>query len=215
MLAGLFPAGSTSASGRAAGTDPMTTLRAAARPRAGAPDDFPEQLAELLAYFEDSFPRTIPSAGWPAPARAARAPEPWLLGSSPQSAIWAARARPAVRVRRLHQPGRRARSRDCTARGSTAERALPAPRTAVAAWVLCADTDEEAQHLATSSRMTFTLLRRGPADPRAAAREGRRFFAREGASAVGRAPGVAPSSARPRRCGPASRSSPPSTAPRR
>src|SRR5207342_1241651 len=38
---------------------------------------------------------------------------------------------------------------------------LPAPRTAVAAWVLCADSDEEAQHLATSSRMTFTLLRRG------------------------------------------------------
>jgi alkanesulfonate monooxygenase SsuD/methylene tetrahydromethanopterin reductase-like flavin-dependent oxidoreductase (luciferase family) len=31
----------------------------------------------------------------------------------------------------------------------------------VAAWVLCAPTDEEAQHLATSSRMTLTLLRRG------------------------------------------------------
>src|SRR5205807_6255702 len=41
------------------------------------------------------------------------------------------------------------------------ERRLPAPRTAVAAWVLCAPTDEEARHLATSSRMTLTLLRRG------------------------------------------------------
>jgi alkanesulfonate monooxygenase SsuD/methylene tetrahydromethanopterin reductase-like flavin-dependent oxidoreductase (luciferase family) len=28
-------------------------------------------------------------------------------------------------------------------------------------WVVCADSDEEAQRLATSARMTFTLLRRG------------------------------------------------------
>src|SRR5262249_7408771 len=37
----------------------------------------------------------------------------------------------------------------------------PLPRTAVAAWVLCADTTEDAQRLASSSRMTMTLLRRG------------------------------------------------------
>jgi alkanesulfonate monooxygenase SsuD/methylene tetrahydromethanopterin reductase-like flavin-dependent oxidoreductase (luciferase family) len=35
------------------------------------------------------------------------------------------------------------------------------PRTAVAVWVICADSDEEAQRLAASGRMTFTLLRRG------------------------------------------------------
>ncbi len=39
--------------------------------------------------------------------------------------------------------------------------ALGAPRTAVAAWALCAESDEEAQRLASSSRMTLSLLRQG------------------------------------------------------
>jgi len=39
--------------------------------------------------------------------------------------------------------------------------ALAAPRVLVAAWVLCAETDAEAQRLATSGRMLFHLFRRG------------------------------------------------------
>ncbi len=35
------------------------------------------------------------------------------------------------------------------------------PRTAVAVWVICADSDEEARRVAASGRMAFTLLRRG------------------------------------------------------
>ena len=38
---------------------------------------------------------------------------------------------------------------------------LDAPRTAVAVWALAADSEEEARQLATSSRMAFTMLRRG------------------------------------------------------
>ena len=41
------------------------------------------------------------------------------------------------------------------------EHAERKPRTAVAVWVICADSDEQAQRLAASGRMTFTLLRRG------------------------------------------------------
>ena len=54
------------------------------------PDDFPNQLAELMAYLEDRLPPNHPFA------RLAKAlpglpeqPEPWLLGSSQQSAVWA------------------------------------------------------------------------------------------------------------------------------
>jgi alkanesulfonate monooxygenase SsuD/methylene tetrahydromethanopterin reductase-like flavin-dependent oxidoreductase (luciferase family) len=43
----------------------------------------------------------------------------------------------------------------------TPARDLQAPRTAVAVWALAAPTEEEAQFLASSSRMSFTLLRRG------------------------------------------------------
>ena len=37
----------------------------------------------------------------------------------------------------------------------------PSPRVTAAAWVLCADTDDEAERLASSSRMAFTLFLQG------------------------------------------------------
>src|SRR4051812_42132759 len=90
VLAGLFPGRVDLGLGRAAGTDPMTT-HALQRDRSRAmPDDFPQQLTELLAYYEDSIPRSSPLARLAKvlPGRP-EAPEPWLLGSSPQSALWA------------------------------------------------------------------------------------------------------------------------------
>ena len=55
-----------------------------------APDDFPQQLAELLAYLDGSLPPAHPFAHLAAlPGRPER-PDPWLLGSSAQSGIWAA-----------------------------------------------------------------------------------------------------------------------------
>src|SRR4051794_25822402 len=53
LLAGLFPGRIDLGIGRAAGTDPMTTYALQRDRRQAAPDDFPEQLAELLAYLED------------------------------------------------------------------------------------------------------------------------------------------------------------------
>ena len=91
LLAGLFPGRIDLALGRAAGTDPLTTFALQRDRRQAAPDDFPQQLAELLAYLDDRMPArpSVRAPGQDA-ARAPRAPEPWLLGSSPQSAIWAA-----------------------------------------------------------------------------------------------------------------------------
>src|SRR5262249_17022007 len=78
-------------SGRAGGTERMTT-HVLQRDRTRAlPDDFPQQLAELLAYLEDRFPPDNPLArfGRILPKQP-KLPEPWLLGSSAQSALWAA-----------------------------------------------------------------------------------------------------------------------------
>src|ERR687889_56531 len=56
VLAGLFGDRIDLGIGRASGTDPLTT-RALQRDRSRAmPDDFPDQLGELLAYFDDGFP---------------------------------------------------------------------------------------------------------------------------------------------------------------
>src|SRR6266545_3448047 len=90
MLSGLFPGRIDLAVGRAPGTDPLTMFALQRDRRQTSPDDFPAQLAELLAYVRDGLPaehRFARLAALPGlPAR----PDPWLLGSSPQSGIWAA-----------------------------------------------------------------------------------------------------------------------------
>src|SRR5579871_4154716 len=91
MLAGLFPGRIDLGLGRASGTDPLTTFALQRDRRQASPDDFPQQLAELLAYLEDDLPDDHPfqRLAGVLPGLPER-PVPWLLGSSMQSAIWAA-----------------------------------------------------------------------------------------------------------------------------
>ena len=60
-LAGLHPERIDLGIGRAPGTDPMTMLALQRDRRQGSPDDFPEQLTELLALLEDRCRPTIRS----------------------------------------------------------------------------------------------------------------------------------------------------------
>jgi luciferase family oxidoreductase group 1 len=163
LLAGLFPDRIDLALGRAPGSDQLTMFALQRDRRQQAPDDFPQQLAELLAYLEDDLPEDHPfrHLAKTLPGRP-ELPVPWLLGSSEQSGIWAA------------ELGLRYAFADfINGQGATIAKTYrdtfrpvrglgPAhPRIAVGVWVLCAETDEEAQHLATSSQMSFIKLRQG------------------------------------------------------
>ncbi|HZL48906.1 MAG TPA: LLM class flavin-dependent oxidoreductase [Solirubrobacteraceae bacterium] len=162
LLAGLFPGRIDLALGRAAGTDPLTTFALQRDRRQGSPDDFPQQLEELLGYLNDRLPPDHPFArlAKTLPGRP-ELPEPWLLGSSQQSAIWAAELGLPYAFADFINP----KGAEITAlyreRFAEHEHSGVKPRVAVAAWVICADSDEEALRLAASGRMTFTLLRRG------------------------------------------------------
>jgi luciferase family oxidoreductase group 1 len=161
VLAGLYPGRIDLGLGRAAGTDPMTT-HALQRDRSHAlPDDFPAQLAELLAYFEGTIPLSSPLARLAKilPGRP-EVPSPWLLGSSPQSAVWAAELGLPYAFADFINP-RGAEIAALYQRDFREGVRLPAPVTVVAVWALAADSEEEAVRLATSSRMAFTMLRRG------------------------------------------------------
>jgi luciferase family oxidoreductase group 1 len=161
VLAALYPGRIDLGIGRASGTDPLTTFALQRDRRQAAPDDFPQQLAELLAYFDDSLPEDHPFqrlAGM-LPGRP-ELPVPWLLGSSPQSAIWAAQIALPYAFADFINPGGAEIARAYREQFAAAGHAV-ASRTAVCGWVLCADTDEEAQYLASSSRMTLRLLRQG------------------------------------------------------
>src|SRR6266550_2016017 len=56
VLSALFPGRIDLGLGRAPGTDPMTTFALQRDRRQAAPDDFPQQLAELLGYLKDDLP---------------------------------------------------------------------------------------------------------------------------------------------------------------
>jgi luciferase family oxidoreductase group 1 len=164
MLAALHPGRIELGVGRAPGTDPPTMYALQRDRRHSAPDDFPEQLAELLAYLEDDFPRGHPFARLAALPGGPERPEPWLLGSSAQSAIWAAELGLPYSFADFINP------EGAELAGLYRERFVPSrrreePYVAVAASVVCADTDEEAELLASSSRMAIALLRQGRLTP--------------------------------------------------
>ncbi len=165
-LAGLFPARIDLGLGRASGTDVMTTYALQRDRRQAAPDDFRDQLDELLAWLEDGFGADHPLNRVVAtlPGRP-ETPEPWLLGSSSQSAIWAAhRGLPYAFADFINLAGADIAAH-YRARFAVAAGRLRAPRTAVAVWALAADTHEEAERLASSSRMAMHKLRRGELIP--------------------------------------------------
>jgi luciferase family oxidoreductase group 1 len=160
-LSGLYPERVDLGLGRAPGTDPMTMLTLQRDRRHAAPDDFIEQLMELLGLLEDRLPASHPFVrhARTLPGRPER-PEPWLLGSSPQSAVWAAELGLPYSFADFINPSGAPIAADYRARFVDSER-LGAPRVSVGVIAVCADTDEEAERLASSSRMMLSLLRQG------------------------------------------------------
>jgi luciferase family oxidoreductase group 1 len=144
LLAGLFPGRIDLGLGRAPGTDPLTMYALQRDRRQASPDDFPQQMAELMGYLNDTLPDDFPfrqlSRALPGlPEK----PEVWLLGSSHQSAIWAEEWGLPYAFADFINP----------------EGADPADIVCVSA--ICADSAEEAERLAASGRMAFSMLRQG------------------------------------------------------
>ena len=174
MLAALYPGRVELGLGRAPGSDRRTAYALQRDRRQEAPDDFPEQLTELLAYLEDRMPAAHPFATLAAtlPGRP-EAPEVWLLGSSPQSGVWAAELGLPYMFADFISPDGAAIARRYRAEFSAGAR-LTAPMLGVAVSVVCAETDAEAWRLSASVRMAILLLQRGrlvpvPTPERAAA----------------------------------------------
>ena len=185
VLAGLFPGRIDLGIGRAAGTDPMTTHVLQRDRRQPSPDDFPDQLSELLAYVEGRVADGHPLARLAALPGLPERPEPWLLGSSPQSAVWAAQLGLPYAFADFINPKGAEIARLYRERFADSER-LVAPRVAVAVWALAAETDEEAGRLGSSSRMAMALLRQGRLIPVPPVARALRFLASGHAGPSGR-----------------------------
>lgn len=179
MLGNLYPGRIDLGIGRAAGTSRAVAHMLQRDRRQLVPDDFAEQLNELLSYFHDVSVESSPLKQFPATLERRNKAELWLLGSSEQSAIWAAELGLPYCFADFINPGGAPIAR-YYAQIFTASNYLPRAQTAVAAWAICAETDQEAQELSLSARMMIALLLRGKQIPVPTVEHAKQFLAEEG-----------------------------------
>jgi luciferase family oxidoreductase group 1 len=161
VLEALFPGRIDLGIGRAPGTDPVTSLVLRMRQQGGADDDFLERLQELLLLEQKGYPEDHPFRAVQAMPSDVRLPPIWLLGSSDYSAQLAAAigagfafahhfathdAVAAVRFYREH-------FRPSVLRDK--------PHAILAVAIVCADTSEEAERLASTSDLNALRRSRG------------------------------------------------------
>ena len=158
-LEALYPGRIDLGLGRAPGTD-MLTARALRRDAARTADTFPEDVVELMRYFAKPKPAPARPCGR-SRARACRCPC-GSSGSSLFGAQLAASSRAArTRSRRTLRPGTSTRQSASIAGTFRPSASLKAPYVMLGLNVFAAETDREAERLATSLQQAFVALRRG------------------------------------------------------
>ncbi|EIT85591.1 luciferase-like monooxygenase [Fictibacillus macauensis ZFHKF-1] len=154
-LESLYPGRIDLGLGRAPGTD-QTTARALRRENMSNGEDFPEQVDELRQYFqpvEQQPVRAIPGEGLHVPI--------WLLGSSGFSARLAAQLGLPFSFASHFSPDNTLPALDVYRRNFKASEELAKPYAMVGVNIIAADTEEQAQFIATSMQQQFLNLIRG------------------------------------------------------
>lgn len=165
VLHALYPGRIDLGIGRAPGGTPLDSY-ALRRDRDRQPpgDDFPKQLVELLTFLHGGFPADHPFSRIQVSPAMPGAPDVWLLGSSLWSASAAAQlGLPYAFAHFIDQLPTRAaiehyRSHFIPSNGSK-------PHSILALGVICAETDEEAERLASSARLFRRRIRQGDVRP--------------------------------------------------
>lgn len=154
-LASLYPDRIDLGLGRAPGTD-QATARALRRYFQGA-DDYPQDVVELLGYFEPArdgqVVRAVPGAGIPVPV--------WLLGSSLFSAGLAAQLGLPYAFASHFAPMALDQALETYHREFRPSQRCRTPRTMLGLNVVAAESDTEARRLFTTQQQMFVNLRRG------------------------------------------------------
>lgn len=166
LLDALYPGRIDLGIGRAAGTDPVTEAALQYRPGALGDEHFGEKLVDLLGFVDGTLPADHPYAGAQAMpvssgSTSGRGPEVWILGSSSNGAAAAAylglpfcfghfiTAQFGPQIMRSYR------------KGFTPSARSAAPQASAAISVMCADTDAEADRLASSAAL-WRLRAEGP-----------------------------------------------------
>jgi luciferase family oxidoreductase group 1 len=189
VLEALFPGRIDLGLGRAPGTDPVTSYALRRRQDAGGADDFLERFQELILFESRAFPEKHPFRSVRAMPEDVALPPIWLLGSSGYSAQLAAlvgagfafahhfaehdAAAAMLSYREQFRPSPARAGELGSGPASGAGRAAPYAILACAA--VCADSDPEAERLASTIDLNFVRRRRGEYLPLASPEEAAAF----------------------------------------
>jgi luciferase family oxidoreductase group 1 len=159
-LESLFPGRIDLGLGRAPGSDQLTA-RALRRNLDSDPEQFPQDVLELMAYFRAAEPgqavRAVPGAGLNVPI--------WILGSSLFGAQVAAALGLPFAFASHFAPAQMSQAIEIYRSRFRPSEQLSAPHVMLGFNVFAADTDEAARLLATSMQQAFVNLRSGRPSP--------------------------------------------------
>jgi luciferase family oxidoreductase group 1 len=159
-LAALYPGRVDLALGRAPGADQLTA-QALRRHLSGGADTFPNDVVELLHYFQPAKPgqavRAVPGAGMDV--------DVWILGSSTFGAQLAAMLGLPYAFASHFAPAELDRALTIYRERFQPSERLARPHVMAAATVVAADTDAEARRLFSSLQQSFVALRTGHPGP--------------------------------------------------
>jgi luciferase family oxidoreductase group 1 len=175
VLEALFPGRIDLGLGRAPGTDPVTSYALRRRQDTGGDDDFLQRFQELILFENNAFPEGHPFRAIRAMPQDVALPPIWLLGSSGYSAQLAAMVgagysfahhfadhdpvEAMLSYREQFKPPAALASEASGQRGDSIVRAAPYAILACAA--VCADSNAEAERLASTIDLNFVRRRRG------------------------------------------------------
>jgi luciferase family oxidoreductase group 1 len=155
-LAALHPGRVDLGLGRAPGSD-QVTARAMRRTLQNNGDDFPQDVVELMGYFQPAEPgqavQAVPGAGLDVPF--------WILGSSTYGAQLAAILGLPFAFASHFAPAMLHDALSIYRQRFRPSRQLAAPYVMLGVNIIAAETDEEARYLFSSLQQSFLNLRRG------------------------------------------------------
>lgn len=161
VLEGLYPDRIDIGLGRAPGGMPLATRALQEDKMIDGVDHYPEQLDDLIGYLHDATGEEHRFAGLLATPVLATAPEMWLLGSSGDSAVIAARRGAGFAFAQFINGSGGIAAVEAYKRMFEPSILGDEPRVIVAIFVVCAETEERANEVASSLDLSLLLLDKG------------------------------------------------------
>ncbi len=161
LLETLYPGRIDLGIGRAPGSDQLTAIALQHGPGALGIEHFPSQIADLIGYLEGTIPADHPFSRIKVTPEGDTRPEIWILGSSDQSAMFAAYFGRAFSFAQFITDEGGPAIMESYRRQFRPSPVLAAPLASIGVFVVCADTEAEAQRLAASRDLWRLRQRQG------------------------------------------------------